>query len=79
MQWTPGARNLIQRAIDGLRTNRTCLVIAHRLSTVLHADRIYAMKNGKVVASGPHAELVQSCEYYAELVKLSFQEEKMQS
>ncbi len=72
------SEKLIQRAIDGLRTNRTCLVIAHRLSTILHADRIYAMRNGQVLASGNHQELLQTCEYYAELVKLSFQEEKMQ-
>lgn len=72
------SEKLIQRAIDGLRTNRTCLVIAHRLSTILHADRIYAMRNGQVLASGTHAELLQTSEYYAELVKLSFQEEKMQ-
>ncbi len=72
------SEKLIQRAIDGLRTNRTCLVIAHRLSTILHADRIYAMRNGQILASGTHAELLQTSEYYAELVKLSFQEEKMQ-
>lgn len=72
------SENLIQRAIDGLRTNRTCLVIAHRLSTILHADRIYAMRNGQILAHGTHAELLQTSEYYAELVKLSFQEEKMQ-
>ncbi len=72
------SEKLIQRAIDGLRTNRTCLVIAHRLSTILHADRIYAMRNGQILAHGTHAELLQTSEYYAELVKLSFQEEKMQ-
>lgn len=72
------SEKLIQRAIDGLRTNRTCLVIAHRLSTILHADRIYAMRNGQILAHGTHAELLRTSEYYAELVKLSFQEEKMQ-
>ncbi|MCE9519983.1 MAG: ABC transporter ATP-binding protein/permease [Verrucomicrobia bacterium] len=72
------SERLIQQAIDHLRANRTCLVIAHRLSTVRHADRIYVMREGRVLAHGPHAELITSCNYYAELVKLSFQEEKIQ-
>ncbi len=72
------SERLIQQAIDQLRENRTCLVIAHRLSTVRHADQIYVMRDGRVLAHGPHAELMASCDYYAELVKLSFQEEKLQ-
>lgn len=73
------SEKLIQQAIDQLRQNRTCLVIAHRLSTIVNADRIYVMKQGTVLASGTHGELLQTCEYYAELAKLSFQEEKMQA
>lgn len=72
------SERLIQQAIDQLRANRTCLVIAHRLSTVRHADQIYAMRDGHILAHGSHEELLKSCEYYAELVKLSFQEEKLQ-
>jgi ATP-binding cassette, subfamily B, bacterial len=71
------SERLIQQAIDQLRANRTCLVIAHRLSTVRHADRIYVLRDGRVLAHGPHEELMQSCEYYAELVKLGFQQEKL--
>ncbi len=72
------SERLIQQAIDQLRENRTCLVIAHRLSTVRHADQIYAMRDGHILAHGTHEELLKSCDYYAELVKLSFQEEKLQ-
>jgi len=73
------SEKLIQQAIDQLRQNRTCLVIAHRLSTVINADCIYVMKQGQVMASGTHQQLLLESEYYAELAKLSFQEEKMQS
>jgi ATP-binding cassette subfamily B protein/subfamily B ATP-binding cassette protein MsbA len=72
------SERLIQQAIDQLRENRTCLVIAHRLSTVRHASQIYAMREGRILAHGTHDELLKSCEYYAELVKLGFQEEKLQ-
>ena len=71
------SEKLIQQAIDRLRVNRTCLVIAHRLSTIKHADCIYVMKQGRVLAHGTHEELMRSCDYYAELAKLSFTEEKL--
>lgn len=71
------SERLIQQAIDELRKDRTCLVIAHRLSTILHADQIYAMRAGQVVDHDTHLELLRKCPYYAELVALSFQEEKL--
>jgi len=72
------SERLIQQGIDRLRENRTCLVIAHRLSTIRHADQIYVLRDGRILAHGRHADLLKSCEYYAEAVKLSFQEEKLQ-
>ena len=71
------SEKLIQEAIDRLRANRTCLVIAHRLSTIKNADCIYVMKQGQVLASGTHHELMKTCDYYAELARLSFSEEKL--
>ncbi|MCC6352538.1 MAG: ABC transporter ATP-binding protein [Verrucomicrobiae bacterium] len=62
---------LIQRAIEALRRDRTCLIIAHRLSTVVGADVIYVMREGRIIASGPHQELLRSCPYYAELASLA--------
>lgn len=62
---------LIQRAIEALRKDRTCLIIAHRLSTVVGADVIYVMREGRIVASGSHGELTRSCPYYAELAHLA--------
>ena len=66
------SEHLIQQAVNQLRQNRTCLVIAHRLSTVVAADRIYVMRLGRVLAHGKHHELVKTCPYYAELAALAF-------
>ncbi len=65
------SEQLIQQALDKLRQDRTCIVIAHRLSTVVSADVIYVMRQGVVLAHGRHEELVQSCAYYRELASLA--------
>jgi subfamily B ATP-binding cassette protein MsbA len=62
----------IQDALDQLVKNRTTLVIAHRLSTVEHADLILVMREGSVVECGPHAELLGKGGVYAELHRLQF-------
>jgi ABC-type multidrug transport system fused ATPase/permease subunit len=66
------SERLIQSALRKLRRNRTCLIIAHRLSTVRDADRIYVMRGGRVLSFGTHDELVETCDYYADLARLSF-------
>lgn len=63
---------LVQRAIEKLKTGRTTLVIAHRLATVINADRIAVIENGHLVASGTHAELLKSSALYAHLAALQF-------
>jgi len=65
------SEQLIQQALEKLRQDRTCLVIAHRLSTVISADVIYVMRQGRVLAHGRHEELVQTCDYYRELASLA--------
>jgi ABC-type multidrug transport system fused ATPase/permease subunit len=62
---------LVQEALDRLRSGRTTLMIAHRLSTVVNADRIVVLRGGQIVAGGTHAELLATCPYYAELVGAS--------
>lgn len=70
------SEQLIQEALTKLRQNRTCMVIAHRLSTVIEADQIYVMRLGDVLAHGTHEELLATCPYYAELAALAFEARK---
>jgi subfamily B ATP-binding cassette protein MsbA len=69
------AESLVQQALDNLMAGRTTLVIAHRLSTVLGADRILVMDRGVIADCGTHAELLQRCELYARLYALQFRTE----
>ena len=57
----------IQEALAGLMIGRTSLVIAHRLSTVIDADKILVMSEGRLVATGTHDELMATSDLYAEL------------
>ena len=63
---------LVQRALADAMQGRTTLVIAHRLATVLAADRIVVMDAGQVVEEGAHAELIAKAGLYARLAKLQF-------
>jgi len=59
---------LVQKALQELMTNRTTLVIAHRLSTVLDADQIVVLENGTVTGIGKHVELMETHSFYKKLV-----------
>lgn len=58
---------LVQNALQTVSEGRTTLIIAHRLSTVMHADRILVMKNGRAVEEGTHEELIAMHGYYEQL------------
>lgn len=60
----------VQLALEKLMRNRTSIIIAHRLSTVTHADRIIVLDRGKIVETGNHVELLAKNGLYAQLIKL---------
>ena len=66
------SERLVQEALEGLMQHRTTLIIAHRLATVLKADRIVVMDHGRIVAVGTHAELIKNNPLYARLAALQF-------
>jgi len=65
---------LVQQALGNLMRGRTTLVVAHRLSTVARADRIYVVEGGRIVEQGSHEELLRSGGTYRRLYELQFQE-----
>ncbi len=68
------SERMVQQALERLEQGRTTLVIAHRLATVQHADRIVVINRGALVAQGTHAELMRQGGLYAHLAQLQFLE-----
>jgi ATP-binding cassette, subfamily B, bacterial len=68
------SERMVQQALDRLMVGRTTLIIAHRLATVLKADRIVVMDHGRIVEEGTHADLVRKGGLYARLAALQFEQ-----
>jgi len=66
------SEKLVQDAINNLMKGRTVIVIAHRLSTVKHADRIVVIDKGNILDSGPHNELIERSPLYKKLYEMQF-------
>ena len=66
------SERMVQRALERLMSGRTVLIIAHRLSTVRHADRIAVMEAGRLIAVGTHDELLDTSALYSRLASLQF-------
>jgi ATP-binding cassette, subfamily B, bacterial len=64
---------VVQDALDHLMQNRTTLVIAHRLATVINATRIVVLEDGRINAIGTHSALISQGGLYARLADLQFQ------
>jgi ATP-binding cassette subfamily B protein len=67
------SESAVQKALDDVMTGRTTLVVAHRLATVLKADRILVLDGGAIVEEGRHDELVARNGLYARLARLQFE------
>ena len=66
------SERLVQSAINNLMANRTAIVVAHRLSTISHADTILVLESGKIVEQGPHDELINLGKRYKYFYDLQF-------
>lgn len=71
------SENLIQDALDRLMDGRTTIIIAHRLSTVIDADEIVVMQQGRLVEKGPHEELIKQEGFYKHLYDAQFAAHEM--
>ncbi|MCF7796528.1 MAG: ABC transporter ATP-binding protein/permease [Lentisphaeria bacterium] len=67
------SERLVQQAIDRLMKNRTAIVIAHRLTTILNANRIAVMEKGRIVEIGNHEELLKNGRLYKKLYQMQFE------
>lgn len=68
----PHTERMVQEALDRLLAGRTAVIVAHRLSTILNADRIMLIHDGEVAESGPHTDLLALDGLYAKLFRLQF-------
>jgi ATP-binding cassette subfamily B protein len=73
------SERLVQNALERLQQDRTTMVIAHRLSTVVNADRIVLLENGRIIDIGQHQELLEREPRYARMVQLQFASSGQQS
>jgi subfamily B ATP-binding cassette protein MsbA len=62
----------IQEALDDVMRDRTTIIIAHRFSTIARADVIVVMSEGRIIATGKHADLLESCSFYASFCETQF-------
>ncbi len=69
----------VQQALEVLMKDRTTLIIAHRLATILHADNIVVLEHGRPVATGTHSQLLESSDLYQRLARLQFREDLLEA
>jgi len=73
----PFTESQIQEGLQEIMRDRTSLVIAHRLFTVRHADRIIVMRDGQIIEQGKHEELLAAGGHYAELYNTYFRHQSL--
>ena len=67
----------LRRALKKHTKNATCLIVAQRIGTIMHADKIIVLDNGKCVGIGTHKELLKSCKVYKEIALSQLSEEEL--
>ena len=67
----------LRRALKEETDNATVIIVAQRISTILHAEQILVLDDGKVVGKGTHEELLRSCEVYQEIAKSQLSEKEL--
>lgn len=75
MLWIRKVKNTYQKSLDTLLKGRTSFVVAHRLSTIINADRIIVMRDGGIAEIGTHEELLAKGGLYNHLYTLQFSKE----
>jgi ATP-binding cassette subfamily B protein len=73
-----GTEERILKRLDAILRQRTTILISHRVSTVQHADQIVALRDGRIVERGTHAELLARGGYYADLYQKQLLEEELE-
>ena len=68
---------VLRQALKEHTENATVLIVAQRISTILHADQILVLDDGKIVGAGTHEELLKSCEVYQQIAASQLSEEEL--
>ena len=69
----------LRKALAGYTDNATVIIVAQRVSTIMHADQIMVLDVGKVVGMGTHAELLQTCEEYREIAESQLSKDEIEA
>ena len=77
LRWTLKTDAALRKALKEETEEATTLIVAQRISTILHADRILVLDEGKVVGMGTHKELLQSCEVYQQIARSQLSQEEL--
>ena len=64
--------SIIQQSLEKIKSIGTMLIVAHRLSTIQHCDKIFVLQDGKIIESGSHQDLLKNKGYYYKLYELQF-------
>lgn len=72
-----GSQNKIVELLNSLKNDKTIIIVAHRLSTIIGADKIYMLDDGNVISTGTHRELMKNCEEYKNMYELEESEAKI--